>query len=44
MLSRFNGYIEFASMSYGLHYRYGLFKQRISKEGQEEVADDWLEV
>ncbi|ERN09672.1 alpha-glucan phosphorylase, H isozyme [Amborella trichopoda] len=28
---------------YGLRYRYGLFKQRITKDGQEEVAEDWLE-
>ncbi|KAF3333532.1 hypothetical protein FCM35_KLT01223 [Carex littledalei] len=28
---------------YGLCYRYGLFKQRITAEGQEEVAEDWLE-
>jgi starch phosphorylase len=27
-----------------LRYRYGLFKQIIAKEGQDEVAEDWLEV
>ncbi|XWS28739.1 hypothetical protein CRYUN_Cryun25bG0096900 [Craigia yunnanensis] len=29
---------------YGLRYKYGLFKQRITKQGQEEIAEDWLEV
>lgn len=28
---------------YGLRYKYGLFKQQITKVGQEETAEDWLE-
>lgn len=36
--------LNLPAWGYGLRYRYGLFKQRISKEGQEEVAEDWLEV
>ncbi|KAE8678902.1 Alpha-glucan phosphorylase, H isozyme [Hibiscus syriacus] len=28
---------------YGLRYKYGLFKQRNTKQGQEEIAEDWLE-
>lgn len=28
---------------YGLRYRYGLFKQLITKDGQEEIPEDWLE-
>lgn len=36
--------LHLPAWGYGLRYRYGLFKQRISKEGQEEVAEDWLEV
>ncbi|OAY70607.1 Alpha-glucan phosphorylase, H isozyme, partial [Ananas comosus] len=35
--------LNLPAWGYGLRYRYGLFKQRISKEGQEEVAEDWLE-
>jgi len=29
---------------YGLRYKYGLFKQEIDKDGQVEVAEDWLDV
>lgn len=36
--------LNLPAWGYGLRYRYGLFRQRISKEGQEEVAEDWLEV
>ncbi|XLR49710.1 hypothetical protein S83_000382 [Arachis hypogaea] len=35
--------LNLPSWGYGLRYRYGLFKQRITREGQEEVAEDWLE-
>ncbi|XP_042464225.1 alpha-glucan phosphorylase, H isozyme-like [Zingiber officinale] len=35
--------LNLPAWGYGLRYRYGLFKQLISKEGQEEVAEDWLE-
>lgn len=36
--------LNLPAWGYGLRYRFGLFKQRISKEGQEELAEDWLEV
>jgi glycogen phosphorylase len=36
--------LNLPAWGYGLRYRYGLFKQIITKEGQEEVAEDWLEV
>ncbi|KAJ3703377.1 hypothetical protein LUZ61_007082 [Rhynchospora tenuis] len=35
--------LNLPAWGYGLRYRYGLFKQRITPEGQEEVAEDWLE-
>lgn len=35
--------LNLPAWGYGLRYRYGLFKQRITKEGQEEIAEDWLE-
>lgn len=35
--------LNLPAWGYGLRYRYGLFKQRISEEGQEEQAEDWLE-
>ncbi|KAL8516329.1 hypothetical protein ACS0TY_014841 [Phlomoides rotata] len=35
--------LNLPAWGYGLRYKYGLFKQRISKAGQEESADDWLE-
>ncbi|RWR92109.1 Glycosyl transferase [Cinnamomum micranthum f. kanehirae] len=35
--------LNLPAWGYGLRYRYGLFKQRIAKEGQGEVAEDWLE-
>lgn len=36
--------LNLPAWGYGLRYRYGLFKQLITKDGQEEVAEDWLEV
>ncbi|KAF9598517.1 hypothetical protein IFM89_028049 [Coptis chinensis] len=35
--------LNLPAWGYGLRYRYGLFKQKITKEGQEETAEDWLE-
>ncbi|CAH9094228.1 unnamed protein product [Cuscuta europaea] len=35
--------LDLPAWGYGLRYKYGLFKQRITKAGQEEVAEDWLE-
>ncbi|TVU36470.1 hypothetical protein EJB05_18406 [Eragrostis curvula] len=35
--------LNLPAWGYGLRYRYGLFKQRISPEGQEEYAEDWLD-
>uniref|UniRef100_A0A7C8YWC3 Alpha-1,4 glucan phosphorylase n=2 Tax=Opuntia streptacantha TaxID=393608 RepID=A0A7C8YWC3_OPUST len=35
--------LNLPAWGYGLRYRYGLFKQQITKEGQEELAEDWLE-
>ncbi|XP_022879079.1 alpha-1,4 glucan phosphorylase L isozyme, chloroplastic/amyloplastic isoform X2 [Olea europaea var. sylvestris] len=36
--------LNYPAWGYGLRYKYGLFKQRITKEGQEEVAENWLEM
>ncbi|CAM8984014.1 unnamed protein product [Rhodiola kirilowii] len=36
--------LNYPAWGYGLRYRYGLFKQIITKDGQEEVAEDWLEM
>ncbi|TMW99317.1 hypothetical protein EJD97_002755 [Solanum chilense] len=36
--------LNYPAWGYGLRYKYGLFKQRITKDGQEEVAEDWLEI
>lgn len=36
--------LNLPAWGYGLRYRYGLFKQIIAKEGQEEFAEDWLDV
>lgn len=36
--------LNYPAWGYGLRYKYGLFKQRITKDGQEEAAEDWLEV
>ncbi|KAM7258529.1 hypothetical protein ACFE04_014270 [Oxalis oulophora] len=35
--------LNLPAWGYGLRYKYGLFKQRFNKEGQEEIAEDWLE-
>ncbi|KAF5751399.1 Alpha-glucan phosphorylase H isozyme [Tripterygium wilfordii] len=35
--------LNLPAWGYGLRYRYGLFKQRITNDGQEEIAEDWLE-
>ncbi|MBA0636415.1 hypothetical protein Godav_024818 [Gossypium davidsonii] len=35
--------LNLPAWGYGLRYRYGLFKQLITKQGQEEIAEDWLE-
>uniref|UniRef100_A0A803QKT2 Alpha-1,4 glucan phosphorylase n=1 Tax=Cannabis sativa TaxID=3483 RepID=A0A803QKT2_CANSA len=35
--------LNYPAWGYGLRYRYGLFKQLITKDGQEEIAEDWLE-
>ncbi|KAJ4970505.1 hypothetical protein NE237_003604 [Protea cynaroides] len=35
--------LNLPAWGYGLRYRYGLFKQSIAKEGQEEIPEDWLE-
>ncbi|XP_066400564.1 uncharacterized protein [Miscanthus floridulus] len=35
--------LNLPAWGYGLRYRYGLFKQHIAKEGQEEIAEDWLD-
>lgn len=36
--------LNYPAWGYGLRYRYGLFKQQITTEGQEEVAENWLEI
>ena len=36
--------LNLPAWGYGLRYRYGLFKQRITKDGQTELPEDWLEV
>ncbi|GAV65707.1 Phosphorylase domain-containing protein [Cephalotus follicularis] len=36
--------LNYPAWGYGLRYKYGLFKQQITKDGQEEVAEDWLEM
>ncbi|TQD95294.1 hypothetical protein C1H46_019086 [Malus baccata] len=36
--------LNYPAWGYGLRYKYGLFKQLITKDGQEEVAEDWLEM
>ncbi|KAI3813237.1 hypothetical protein L1987_17956 [Smallanthus sonchifolius] len=36
--------LNYPAWGYGLRYKYGLFKQLITKEGQEEVAENWLEM
>ncbi|XP_044468172.1 alpha-1,4 glucan phosphorylase L isozyme, chloroplastic/amyloplastic [Mangifera indica] len=36
--------LNYPAWGYGLRYKYGLFKQRITRDGQEEVAENWLEL
>ncbi|KVI02575.1 Glycosyl transferase, family 35 [Cynara cardunculus var. scolymus] len=36
--------LNYPAWGYGLRYKYGLFKQLITKEGQEEIAENWLEI
>ncbi|KAL8471690.1 hypothetical protein ACS0TY_029077 [Phlomoides rotata] len=36
--------LNYPAWGYGLRYKYGLFKQLITKDGQEEVAENWLEI
>ncbi|CAK8577301.1 unnamed protein product [Lathyrus sativus] len=36
--------LNYPAWGYGLRYKYGLFKQLITNDGQEEVAEDWLEM
>ncbi|KAF9624120.1 hypothetical protein IFM89_008058 [Coptis chinensis] len=36
--------LNYPAWGYGLRYKYGLFKQNITKDGQEEVAESWLEL
>ncbi|CAK9324101.1 unnamed protein product [Citrullus colocynthis] len=36
--------LNYPAWGYGLRYKYGLFKQKITKDGQEEVAENWLEI
>ncbi|KAH0668428.1 hypothetical protein KY289_022921 [Solanum tuberosum] len=36
--------LNYPAWGYGLRYHYGLFKQLITKDGQEEVAENWLEM
>ncbi|EYU44172.1 hypothetical protein ABFS82_08G028900 [Erythranthe guttata] len=35
--------LNYPAWGYGLRYKYGLFKQQLTKDGQEEVAENWLE-
>ncbi|KAF8095632.1 hypothetical protein N665_0328s0011 [Sinapis alba] len=34
--------LNYLAWGYGLRYKYRLFKPRITKDGQEEAAEDWL--
>nr|GEU62661.1 alpha-1,4 glucan phosphorylase L-2 isozyme, chloroplastic/amyloplastic [Tanacetum cinerariifolium] len=36
--------LNYPAWGYGLRYKYGLFKQLITKDGQGEVAESWLEM
>ncbi|XP_066367085.1 alpha-1,4 glucan phosphorylase L isozyme, chloroplastic/amyloplastic-like isoform X2 [Miscanthus floridulus] len=36
--------LNYPAWGYGLRYKYGLFKQIITKDGQEEIAENWLEM
>ncbi|MCO5586056.1 hypothetical protein L7F22_039995 [Adiantum nelumboides] len=35
--------LNLPAWGYGLRYKYGLFMQKVTKKGQEEYAEDWLE-
>eukprot|EP00897_Mesotaenium_endlicherianum_P008077 jgi/Mesen1/7298/ME000374S06662 len=35
--------LNYPGWGYGLRYKYGLFKQAITEEGQVEMAENWLE-
>uniref|UniRef100_A0A0D9VZ81 Alpha-1,4 glucan phosphorylase n=1 Tax=Leersia perrieri TaxID=77586 RepID=A0A0D9VZ81_9ORYZ len=35
--------LNYPAWGYGLRYKHGLFKQIITKDGQEELAENWLE-
>ncbi|PKA65891.1 Alpha-1,4 glucan phosphorylase L isozyme, chloroplastic/amyloplastic [Apostasia shenzhenica] len=36
--------LNYPAWGYGLRYKYGLFQQVITRDGQEEVAESWLEM
>ncbi|KAJ7533625.1 hypothetical protein O6H91_13G057500 [Diphasiastrum complanatum] len=36
--------LNYPAWGYGLRYKYGLFHQVITEEGQQEVAENWLEL
>ncbi|XP_022998730.1 alpha-1,4 glucan phosphorylase L isozyme, chloroplastic/amyloplastic isoform X1 [Cucurbita maxima] len=36
--------LNYPAWGYGLRYKYGLFKQKITKDGQQEAAENWLEI
>ncbi|KAJ7569351.1 hypothetical protein O6H91_01G074400 [Diphasiastrum complanatum] len=36
--------LNYPAWGYGLRYKYGLFHQVITEEGQQEVAESWLEL
>lgn len=36
--------LNYPALGYGLKYEFGLFKQRITKDGQGELSENWLEV
>ncbi|CAM6096924.1 unnamed protein product [Calypogeia fissa] len=36
--------LNYPAWGYGLRYKYGLFHQKITKDGQQEVAEKWLEM
>ncbi|XP_051119502.1 alpha-1,4 glucan phosphorylase L-1 isozyme, chloroplastic/amyloplastic [Andrographis paniculata] len=36
--------LNYPAWGYGLRYKYGLFKQQLTKDGQVEVAENWLDI
>lgn len=36
--------LDYPAWGYGLRYKYGLFQQTITKDGQKEQCEKWLEV